>query len=181
MPDPVHGSAADYWGGWHWEKPCRGEHFRRCSYCGSVHPEDVAATFRFKAGATADWADRKYGWPHKFYIHISNPDPAAIFCVGSASGGTRTDEELEDEGYIPLSKLNAEQRQVMERDGMGGSEAGVAGVRFGTRAEHFGKFYTVHLADPAIDESTHESIALGSGLRFHFEDGTVRWEAATGA
>lgn len=40
--------------------------FRTCSYCGSIHPEDLLAAL--KAGATLHGADWKYGWPHKFYV-----------------------------------------------------------------------------------------------------------------
>lgn len=44
--DPVHGTgwnSAAHWGGWDWRGPRRGEHFRTCSFCGSIHPEDLAA------------------------------------------------------------------------------------------------------------------------------------------
>lgn len=44
--DPVHGSgwnSAARWGGWVWSEPARGEHFRRCSFCGCIHLEDLAA------------------------------------------------------------------------------------------------------------------------------------------
>lgn len=47
-----------------WKK--RGDDRRHCEYCGSLHPEDVAAGIR--AGATGEWADWKYGWPHKVYF-----------------------------------------------------------------------------------------------------------------
>lgn len=40
-----------------------------CDYCGSLHPREVVALLA--KGATMDPADRKYGWPHKFYL--SNP------------------------------------------------------------------------------------------------------------
>ena len=41
--DHVHGGEAVRWGGWDWRGPRRGDHFRTCSYCGSIHPEDLAA------------------------------------------------------------------------------------------------------------------------------------------
>lgn len=46
--------------------------FRTCSYCGSIHPEDL---FNFlTSGAKLFMADLKYGWPHKFYVdNIPNP------------------------------------------------------------------------------------------------------------
>lgn len=43
--DPVHGSgwnSAARWGGWSWRAPRDGEWFRTCSFCGCIHPEDVA-------------------------------------------------------------------------------------------------------------------------------------------
>lgn len=46
-----------------------GEHIARsCSYCGSMHPADLARMLR-EEGTRLDEADRKYGWPHKFYLH----------------------------------------------------------------------------------------------------------------
>lgn len=47
-----------------WKK--RGDDRRHCEYCGSLHPADVAAAIR--AGAKGEWADWKYGWPHKVYL-----------------------------------------------------------------------------------------------------------------
>lgn len=40
--------------------------FLKCDYCGSLHPSEIVAGI--KAGATGDWADWKYGWPHKSYF-----------------------------------------------------------------------------------------------------------------
>lgn len=40
--------------------------FRTCSYCGSIHPEDLLIALN--AGARLIGSDWKYGWPHKFYI-----------------------------------------------------------------------------------------------------------------
>ena len=40
--------------------------FRTCSYCGSVHPEDLLK--QIQGGATLHRTDFKYGWPHKFYV-----------------------------------------------------------------------------------------------------------------
>ena len=39
-----------------------------CSYCGSAHPRELALAIR-SGGVTLDPADRKYGWPHKFYLN----------------------------------------------------------------------------------------------------------------
>lgn len=40
---------------------------RRCSYCGSVHPEELVK--HILAGGAVGGSDWKYGWPHKFYLH----------------------------------------------------------------------------------------------------------------
>jgi hypothetical protein len=50
------------------------ETFRTCSYCGSIHPEDLYRHLTAPAGAELHGADWKYGWPHKFYVEgIPNP------------------------------------------------------------------------------------------------------------
>jgi hypothetical protein len=175
MPDQrdlVHGGEAERWGGWSWREPFRGEHFRRCSYCGSIHPADLAAEPVWRAS----WADRKYGWPHKFYVDIPNRQPDALFCVGSTNGdnpGTTYDGRSD---WIPVADLTDEQRAIVERDGMGGSDR-TTFYLFGTRPHHFGKFYTIHLADPALDEHDRAVIEGRSGLHFEFVDGAVRWSA----
>jgi hypothetical protein len=53
-------------------RPPYGSTFRTCSYCGSIHPEDLAKYL--SDGATLGGSDWKYGWPHKFYVqNIPNP------------------------------------------------------------------------------------------------------------
>lgn len=43
------------------------EPFRTCSYCGSIHPEDL---YKYLSEGIAELggSDWKYGWPHKFYV-----------------------------------------------------------------------------------------------------------------
>lgn len=43
---------------------------RTCSFCGSIHPEDLMRAL--DSGATLECADWKYGWPHKFYVTGGN-------------------------------------------------------------------------------------------------------------
>jgi hypothetical protein len=163
----VHGWEAEQYGGWSWSEPRGGEHFRRCSFCGSIHPDDLVAEPLW----APEWADMKYGFPHKFYIHIPNRDPDRL-CV--VSGRSRFDEAVDrPRGYVPVGELTDEQRSICERERWS-IEPGHA-VRFGTRPQHFGKFYTVHLADPAISDDVKEQVMAGSGLRLIFMDGRVTW------
>lgn len=164
--DPVHGHDFNFRGHeWAWREPGRGEHFRRCSWCGSIHPDDLVAEPIWRA----DWADWKYGWPHKFYVEIGNRDPGALFVL--AAGNTR---DLPT-GAVLAEDLTDEQQQILTRDGFSSWAGGW--VQFGTRAHHFAKFYTVHLADPAISNDTIEAVERGCGLRFEFFAGRVMWQA----
>ena len=73
-----------------WEK--RGDDHHHCEYCGSLHPEEVAKAIR--AGAVGEWADWKYGWPHKVYFH------------GAISGKFYT---------VHLQDATAEDRETIEK------------------------------------------------------------------
>lgn len=55
----------------YWEKNERqGIEARFCSFCGSLHPEDL---YKFLDSCDrAEFADRKYGYPHKIYLDIDN-------------------------------------------------------------------------------------------------------------
>jgi hypothetical protein len=45
-----------------------------CGYCGSCRPDELAKALQ--NGAHLSSADRKYGWPHKFYVEkMPNPFP----------------------------------------------------------------------------------------------------------
>ncbi len=48
-----------------WQRPTGNRPFRTCSYCGSIHPEDLLDLLSM--GDTLSKADEKHGWPHKFY------------------------------------------------------------------------------------------------------------------
>lgn len=169
---PVHAGEADRWGGWQWREPAHGEHFRRCSYCGSMHPEDLVTIARGRV----DWADRKYGWPHKFYVHVPNQNPEALFCVGSSP--LVIDGSPNPQGLVNAADLTPEQRDIIVRDGWGGVDE-QRSYLFGTRREHFGKVYTVHLADPEISDETRAAAAEMCGLRFDFVDGgRIQWGPA---
>lgn len=60
------------------------EPFRRCSYCGGIHPEDLIKLLG--EGAELHGADWKYGWPHKFYVQgIPNKTSELVAKVGSTT------------------------------------------------------------------------------------------------
>jgi hypothetical protein len=64
--DPVHGSgwnSAARWGGWTWREPRYGDFFRTCSFCGCIHPEDLAAE---TAGTGTCSVCGQAGWPACF-------------------------------------------------------------------------------------------------------------------
>lgn len=162
------------YGPWSWREPSRGEHFRRCSWCGSVHPEDLAA----ETGWVAQWADRKYGWPHKFYVDIPNRAPEALFVISSIWG----DRAEAEPGYVAVADLTDEQRVIAERDGSLTTAPDGRGPRylaFGTRPMHPGKFYSIHLSDADLDPAVKQTIEQQSGLAFQFRDGQVAWRRAS--
>jgi hypothetical protein len=231
--DPVHGSgwnSAARWGGWHWEDPRGAEHFRRCSFCGSVHPEDLAAEtpgtgtctacgqhgweacFRgqehadIKAavrdgkldvsteerervlaltdehsydpgGWYASWADRKYGWPHKFYAKgVVNRHPEVLRIMTALSPG-QEDRMEQETGYqwFPVSEIPA----GADVSGWRLEDGHYSHVGLGSDETHFVKFYTIHLADPAISQDVKDKIQQASGLAFEFTaDGHVSWRVA---
>jgi len=214
--DPVHGhgfNTAARWGGWSWNAPSRGEHFRRCSFCGSIHPDDLAAEpagtgcghpgcpdphsqlarvhfpvaglagdrrhVFVDTGWRASWADMKYGWPHKFYVEgLVNRDPSSLSVIGSASGPQAPSWAAgAGEQWVPVSRLTRQQRKTARGEGYLRSGDQGGWLLFGHRNTHFAKFYTIHLADPAIGEQTREIIARVSRRRLTFDDGLVSWQA----
>lgn len=119
--DLIHNSPynpASRFGGWDWRPARRDETFRTCSFCGSMHPADLAemlgpvngpcvtcgergwrkccdgqhdpaARHSYDPGYVyASWADMKYGWPHKFYVEGLKPAEGLLHCIGHYHGGT---------------------------------------------------------------------------------------------
>lgn len=148
-PPPELGSDSD--------KICSMGQLRGCSFCGSLAPDDLAAALA--AGATLSPADRKYGWPHKFYVDgVPNPHAGLLETLGG--GSTRRVD-------LP------EGAQVIE-------DQGGDYVRFRVKptpapALTHAKFYTLHLRDATPEEKA--AIERAIGLQFTFEDAGVRWKA----
>ena len=82
----------------HWRDPSlNGRTYPNCSYCGSICPEDLALALG-QQGERLEEADRKYGWPHKFYVvapglhakfyttHLQDADPGDRSVIERAMG-----------------------------------------------------------------------------------------------
>jgi hypothetical protein len=129
--------------------------FRTCSYCGSIHPEDLfnalPATPKIKTVTywhgqsrdvpTMEIADWKYGYPHKIYIDsLPNPNAENSFLQGyTLRDGVKTDLQYSTEGLA------------------------------------WAKFYTRHLADDGFDEEAFaaftSALAERCGLLFGVDRG----------
>lgn len=122
---------------------------RACAYCGSMHPADIANAIR--AGAQGEWADRKYGWPHKAYFtNIPNPFAGMLEIRGSAN--------FLCDGWCDM--------------GNGHSHAPAEPAE----EKMTGKFYSVHLLDACLED--RDIIEKHLGLHFVFrDDGGVSWSA----
>lgn len=76
--------------------------FRQCTWCGSLHPEDLIIAI--ERGAVLSSADWKYGWPHKFYLdRIWNPTPN-VHVLRSAR---YKDDKISDVVWGPAGELHA--------------------------------------------------------------------------
>lgn len=156
--------------GWLWRKPSRVEHFRRCTFCGSINPEDLVAEPEWHP----NWADQKYGWPHKFYVDIPDRKGKLDWLGGSTED--MSDEELARYGWKRVKDLNRKERKALKDANLVGEYA-VVGI--GTRAVHHAKFYTEHLADPRVSQEVKGAIYQRSGLVIEFRaDGHIEWRPA---
>jgi hypothetical protein len=233
--DPVHGSgwnSAARWGGWEWRPPRGAEHFRTCSFCGCIHPEDLAAEragdgtcrtcgqqgweacFRGKqpswapqalagsklgaderaflqalppdhvydpGGWYASWADRKYGWPHKFYVeHLANRKPEVKRII-TAYTEDQYQESLAGKGMLRHDSFEWHHVDAIpdgyDAGGWRLEDGRYARLGFGSDVYHHAKFYTIHLADPRLPDGVKDTIERISGLKFTFTgDGRVSWQ-----
>jgi hypothetical protein len=140
-----------------------------CGYCGSMHPQELAAAIRL--GATVSWADFKYGWPHKVYVAGA---PNRYAGHGEIRSGVSYC------GSPPQAEIDAGK---WERYHNGfDSTTGERTYSYRTplpaptpaREHAHGKFYTLHLQDASTEDRAVIEAAMG--LRFHFDGDTVRWE-----
>lgn len=141
---------------------------RQCAYCGSMHPADVVTAIQ--AGARGEWADMKYGWPHKAYFHgIPNPHAG----------------KLESRAFISHptpEQISAGWRRVQYGFNPHTGEPAYHWAEPGTPADPttWGKFYSIHLQDASPDDRA--VIEQHLGLSFTFtEDGRVEWKPVAGS
>ena len=217
--DPVHGhgwNSAERWGGWHWVAPRGAQHYRTCSFCGSISPEDLAAEpagtgcgypgcpeprdeladihfppagdtshghhYFVNTGWRASWADRKYGWPHKFYVEgLVNRHPG-VLRVMSAMTQDQWDRAQRGEEWPGFMGMEwhavGEIPEGVDVSGWRLEDGHYSHVGLGSDTTHHAKFYTIHLADPAVSDEVKDTISRVCGLRFRFDGTRVGWEAA---
>jgi hypothetical protein len=167
---------------------------RSCSYCGSMHPADLAAALR--AGARADWADWKYGWPHKLYVDdVPNPhvgqlesrmstSHAVPVCPRSGAACEHGEQsfrtakcECMKAGSPTEAIADRGERMIRIQDGFR-REDGAPEYRWTqagkpAAATTWGNFYTEHLQD--AEPQDRKVIERAMGLNFTFEGGRVAW------
>ncbi len=142
--------------------------FRSCSYCGSIHPEDLVSALA--AGATMHGSDWKYGYPHKFYVDgIPNLNAGNLVCRSNrtlprGAAPTQDDQErFSDWRLVGVPGSQHWEGRNYEKDG---------------DLTH-GKFYSQHLAD--LDADTFAIVAplllTHTGIRFTLDGGQLAWMA----
>lgn len=126
-------------------------------------------------GWWASWADRKYGWPHKFYVEgVTNRRPEVLRIITALSPG-QEDRMQRETGYqwYPIAEIP----EGTDVSGWRLDDGHYTHVGLGSDQTHFVKFYTIHLAEPGLDPAVKDTIEHRSGLRFRFQDGGgVGWE-----
>lgn len=87
-----------------WEERPKHSTYRHCSYCGSLHPEDMVAIL--EKGARLELSDFKYGWPHKFYV---------VGCPGAFDQFKWYNEhlvDLKDEQFVRITKIIEQRTRI---------------------------------------------------------------------
>lgn len=128
-----------------------------CSYCGSMHPSEVATAIQ--KGAHISLSDVKYGWPHKAYLtNVVNPH--------EGMDEIRKKSTQEFPGCIALNSKRFDSKTGDRLDDV------VEYVEI-TPAKAYteGKFYMIHLKDATPEDKA--IIEKSLGLTFTFEDGKV--------
>lgn len=139
-----------------WCNPYREILWRTCSYCGSIHPEDLIK--EIKRGAKLSGADWKYGWPHKLYLSTPNPEPNTDYIISSANfkpeaGGEYFKEEI---------------------------EGSTRWVQYGKQLSLHGKWYNEHITDEMDEEARQllvKVIKEEAGIEFSIREKGLYYKA----
>lgn len=113
--------------------------FEQCSYCGSITPEKFLELLA-KADTKAEIADLKYGYPHKVYLDIRNPNPDGVRITGGKTGPDIT-EDTPDSVWRCYAHGSAECKCPKERGVTGNWQI----LFFGKFPRLNVKFYLEHL------------------------------------
>jgi hypothetical protein len=150
--------------------------FRTCSYCGSMHHEDLMNAIA--SGATMGGADWKYGWPHKFYVDkIPNPHAGVRECRASTSRSDRNpmpEEERIAAGYDPAEIK--EEIVTTKINGVVENSRSTISLIYKkwtpAAATTHGKWYNEHFKDlePAAFAALAEVIFEKTKIRFIMDD-----------
>lgn len=164
--------------GWFGPDPTKepyGQTFRTCFYCGSIHPYDLLRAMMAHPVAL-ERTDRKYGYPHKFYVEgIPNPlagKPVSLVSTSAStyhypdfdafkkahpeSDGWCNHTQKPHETHPEITSFRAEQKSP-------------------AHATSHAKFYTKHIADVEGDKRTAliEAIQKRTGIIFSITDDGV--------
>lgn len=140
---------------------------RSCSYCGSMHPADLAEAIR--AGAKGHWADFKYGWPHKAYID-GVPNPHVGLLESRMSMSHPPQAEIDAGKWIQIPDgFDCNTGKPQFRWTESGKPAD---------ATTYEKFYTVHLQDAEPEDKETIERHLGQAFEFPNDGRGVRWKPA---
>ena len=144
---------------------------RACSYCGSMHPADVAAAVR--AGSKGHWADLKYGWPHKAYFDdVPNPHAGMLESRGWSSRPSQAD--IESGRWVEVPDPRAPRFDSKTGAPLPTKMQWILKPEPAAATTH-GKFYSVHLQDATPED--RETIERHLWLAFTFDpDGKVHWQ-----
>lgn len=134
-----------------------------CSYCGSMHPAELATAIR--AGATMSLADMKYGWPHKAYVR-GVPNPHAGMLESLSSKSHPTEQEKASGAYIEVP-------DGFDRTTGAAVKRWVAAGTPAPATVGHAKFYTLHLQDASPED--RDTIERALGMRIAFMALGIEW------
>ncbi len=144
--------------------------FPTCSWCGSMTPQQFIACI--EAGCACEVADWKYGWPHKVYVMVPNPNPDELRYCGSTSVGSKICYNKDGTTYYEKT-----QEEPPEGYTYWDSQSGWS--KKGTYRDSQLKFYTEHLEDlgPGELEKHHDLILKATGVHFKMGPNGLQWAA----